>query len=145
PDREVFRELLSQLPLNDIKGLDNLHLWMKKEINSNILRNYLGSIGGTDVGNVTRNILMKLISRQFALEINYKGRNGKIAFESCYLRDLIIECVRDSLKLRVKEVEVSKQLKNWFRGAKDRNGGRRRPTKTTMFIENKATDDPEAN
>ncbi|CAG7699220.1 unnamed protein product, partial [Allacma fusca] len=25
PDREVFRELLSQLPLNDIKGLDNLH------------------------------------------------------------------------------------------------------------------------
>ncbi|CAG7723634.1 unnamed protein product, partial [Allacma fusca] len=39
---------------------------------------------------------------------------------------VLVECARDNLKFGVKEVEIEKRLKNWFRGAKDRNGGRRK-------------------
>ncbi|CAG7819022.1 unnamed protein product, partial [Allacma fusca] len=98
--------------------------------NVNLLKNYLGSVGGTTVEKITASILMKLFSRQFALEVNYTGQNRNHAFKDSKLHHILIDCVRQHFPGKtVDEKCINKAIQNWFRGAKDRYGGRIRPNK----------------
>ncbi|CAG7717807.1 unnamed protein product [Allacma fusca] len=127
--QSIYTDLISRILIDDKEKLANFSSWIDCADNLLVLKSYLGSVGGSSVGNVTRCILMKLIGRELAVGINFTGANNKISFGSSRLYGIVIESVRKNFKgTVVTEEEISRVMKNWFRGAQDRNGGRKRPT-----------------
>ncbi|XP_029548437.1 uncharacterized protein LOC115149627 [Salmo trutta] len=91
---------------------------------------YLRLSGGmTTKGNVWR-ILSKLLTNVLAMKMNWRGANGKQAFEPLALKSVVIGPVRRSHS-EVPDVEIEKYVKRWMQLAPDRDGGRkRRPDQT---------------
>ncbi|CAG7643231.1 unnamed protein product [Allacma fusca] len=98
-------------------------------------KSYLGSVGGSSVGEVTRCILMKLFQREFATKINFTGANSKLAFSKSILRFVLIESVRRNFTEKVTEKQVDQEAIKWFKGAKDRYEGRQRPSTSREVFE----------
>uniref|UniRef100_A0A673XMA5 Uncharacterized LOC115149627 n=1 Tax=Salmo trutta TaxID=8032 RepID=A0A673XMA5_SALTR len=85
--------------------------------------------GMTTKGNVWR-ILSKLLTNVLAMKMNWRGANGKQAFEPLALKSVVIGPVRRSHS-EVPDVEIEKYVKRWMQLAPDRDGGRkRRPDQT---------------
>ncbi|CAG7827062.1 unnamed protein product, partial [Allacma fusca] len=155
---------LAQLPTTDSSSLKNFQDWIRDSENFNLLvynlclkdqhlhdlrtakshcnsdqTNYLGSIGGTTVVNITGGILKKLFSRGFAIHVNYSGLNRQEAIKDSKLHHCIIESVRRHFPGQsVEEKVINKAIQNWFRGARDRHGGRKRPNKISGVEQNQA-------
>jgi hypothetical protein len=51
---------------------------------------YLGSIGGKDVADTTRNVLRSLMNNSVAARMNFVGRGGKMAIQNMKLLHVII-------------------------------------------------------
>ncbi|CAG7725588.1 unnamed protein product, partial [Allacma fusca] len=110
--------------------LGKRHLFKKQ-----VEKSYLGSVGGSSVGEVTRCILMKLFQREFATKINFTGANSKLVFSKSILRFVLIESVRRNFTEKVTEKEVDQETIKWFKGAKDRYEGRQRPSTSREVFE----------
>ncbi|CAG7722146.1 unnamed protein product [Allacma fusca] len=94
---------------------------------------------GTTVVKVTGGILKKLFSRGFAIHVNYSGLNRQESIKDSKLHHCIIESVRRHFPGQsVEEKVINKAIQTWFRGAKDRHGGRKRPNKISGVEQNQA-------
>ncbi|CAG7729067.1 unnamed protein product [Allacma fusca] len=123
-DQSILAELLKLISLKNKEELEHFCLWSAQDQNAKVVKNYLRAVGGTTVGKVTRSILAKLFGRQFAVQVNYNGANGKASFPSFPIHMVVIDSVRRNFDCKVSEKEINQEIINWFRNAKDRNGGR---------------------
>ncbi|XP_063390514.1 uncharacterized protein LOC134676163 isoform X4 [Cydia fagiglandana] len=118
--------LCHRLPLKTLPDLEKLELEIQQsEIMKNQLINNLSLVGGNTTTTITRRILQRLFSTALALQCNWTGKNNKFSLKQLLLTEVIINAVRrNKLSENAKDIEITKALTNWFRFAKDRDGGR---------------------
>ncbi|CAG7643236.1 unnamed protein product [Allacma fusca] len=131
----ILGQLINFIPVPNIVALAEFCKFLVHEENLKLLKSYLGSVGGSSVGEVTRCILMKLFQREFATKINFTGANSKLAFSKSILRFVLIESVRRNFTEKVTEKQVDQEAIKWFKGAKDRYEGRQRPSTSREVFE----------
>ncbi|VEN44096.1 unnamed protein product [Callosobruchus maculatus] len=93
---------------NDLNNEEVFKKWCMK----------LSIVGGLNFSDSTRKLLTKMISHSLALKLNWSGRNEKGNFKS----------MTNILRL-IYITEVEGVVKNWFRNATDREGGRSKRNK----------------
>ena len=55
----------------------------------NLKVQYFKNLGGLSASDMTRRILRKVMTDDIAAQMNWKGHNGKLAFESLKISDVI--------------------------------------------------------
>ncbi|XP_047126262.2 uncharacterized protein LOC124807831 [Hydra vulgaris] len=91
----------------------------------NAMIGFLEITGGIDVNDTVRNVLKGLFTHELALKINWMGKNGKYSFCSLALSNVVMQAVRCNFRVaNVTNHEIKNAIMNWFRYAKNRNGGR---------------------
>ncbi|XP_049897756.1 uncharacterized protein LOC126388602 [Epinephelus moara] len=83
-------------------------------------------IGGVDIKDTVWRIMKHLFTNSLAKQLNWRGVNGKTAFHSLQLKDVITGTVRNNhLTATATDQEVEAYIKRWLHLAGDRDGGRR--------------------
>ncbi|CAG7723586.1 unnamed protein product, partial [Allacma fusca] len=77
-----FEPLMNIIPISSEESLESAFEWLKASANASLLRRYFHKIGDTNVGKVTRSILEKLFTRNFAIRVGYKGGGVHKKFSS---------------------------------------------------------------
>lgn len=114
-----------QLPINDRDELQQLENVLLEDSVKNNMVLKLMVWGGRNVDDITRRILKNTFGPNLAVDVNWNGANGKVAFFNLSIRSVIISAVRRNKNLKsVTDYEVEKIIKKWLKYAKDRNGGR---------------------
>ncbi|KAK6315770.1 hypothetical protein J4Q44_G00132940 [Coregonus suidteri] len=102
--------------MSSLEDLRRVEVKLSDQDLKNDLTIYLGLSGGmTTKENVWR-ILSKLLTNGLAMKKNWRGANGKQAFEPLALKSVVI----------VPDVEIEKYIKRWKQLAPDRDGVRKR-------------------
>lgn len=87
---------------------------------------YFGMIGGMTVKETVWRVLTKMLTNNFAKKVNWRGANGKQAFEPLALKGILLSAVRrNSLTSDATDGEIERYAKRWLQLATDRDGGRR--------------------
>nr|XP_022311174.1 uncharacterized protein LOC111116470 [Crassostrea virginica] len=96
-----------------------------KESRKKVVRS-LSTIGGENVKLTVRRLLSHIISNKLAQEINWIGKGGKVAFSMLLLNTILKAVVRKNrICSGATDAEIATVAKDWFRFAKDRQGGRK--------------------
>lgn len=83
-------------------------------------------LGGVDVKDAVWRSLKHCMVNSVAKKINWRGVNGKLAFQKLHLKGIITETVRNNpLSSKATNQEVEMFIKRWLHLASDRDGGRR--------------------
>ncbi|XP_078027182.1 uncharacterized protein LOC144464333 [Epinephelus lanceolatus] len=86
----------------------------------------LSVIGGVDIKDMVWMIMKHLFTNSLAKQLNWRGVNGKTAFHSLQLKDVITGTVRNNhLTATATDQEVEAYIKRWLHLTGDRDGGRR--------------------
>ncbi|CAL8068024.1 unnamed protein product [Orchesella dallaii] len=114
-------------PINNAKELQQFDDWLlRDQDNFESVVAYCASFGGKNLGKIVTTILKKLISPELAKQINFIGANQKIAFSNLKLCEAVLESTRRNHGQRSStEESIFAAIQNWFRNARDLNGGRK--------------------
>ncbi|CAG7728252.1 unnamed protein product, partial [Allacma fusca] len=88
---------------------------------------WCATIGGHTYKSHTKRILCKVIDQGLSEKINFTGRGSKIQYKNLRLNAVVIAAVTSKQDCTAADVE--KESMNFFRFARDRNGGRARRVK----------------
>lgn len=124
PALPVFIKLL--LPVSSVDHLKRLNDHLADESNFTQCCRYFSTLGGNNSKDATRRILQHMISHEVSLQMNWKGRGQKHAFQTYQnVIDLIYRSVVQIPLCHLTTVaETENEIKNWLRFAADRYGGR---------------------
>uniref|UniRef100_A0A672GHG3 DUF4806 domain-containing protein n=1 Tax=Salarias fasciatus TaxID=181472 RepID=A0A672GHG3_SALFA len=107
-------------PLKDISSLLAVEQRVREEAD------FKHVIGGVDIKDTVWRIMKNVFSNSLAKQLNWRGVNGKTAFHSLQLKDIITGTVRNNqLTATATDQEVEAFIKRWLHLAGDRDGGRR--------------------
>ncbi|XP_061177645.1 uncharacterized protein LOC133186405 [Saccostrea echinata] len=107
------------------------------EVTNQLVKN-LCTIGGENVKSTVRRLLSYLFANDLAIRINWKGKGGKIAFSSLRIKDIVTRTVRKNrLTAAATDSEICTIIKDWFRFASDREGGRKKREERKRMNEEK--------
>ncbi|XP_033646904.1 uncharacterized protein LOC117306436 [Asterias rubens] len=110
--------------LRDVRDLEALLQNFEKE---KLLVTYLSNIGGENLGSTVRRILVCILTNDLAKQFNWIGKGTKEAFCKLRLVNVVHRAVRRNPAVRsATNAEIDSIIKDWFRYAKDRDGGRAR-------------------
>lgn len=124
PALPVFIKVL--LPVSSVDNLKSLNDHLAEESNFTQCCRYFSTLGGNNSKDATRRILQHMISHEVSLQMNWKGRGQKHAFQTYQnVIDLIYRSVVQIPLCHLTTVaETENEIKNWLRFAADRYGGR---------------------
>ncbi|XP_038129343.1 uncharacterized protein LOC119775437 [Cyprinodon tularosa] len=116
------------LPVKDISSLLALEKRVREEADfKQKMTAALSVIGGVDIKDTVWRIMKNLFTNSLAKQLNWRGVNGKTAFHSLQLKDVITGTVRNNqLTATATDQEVEAYIKRWLHLAGDRDGGRRK-------------------
>ncbi|XP_076877035.1 uncharacterized protein LOC143526423 isoform X2 [Brachyhypopomus gauderio] len=115
------------LPLADTESLLHLESALKNEPElKNKMITALGLNGGVDLKDTVWRIMKRTVTNSLAKKLNWRGINGKMAFSSLCLKDVIAGAVRrNHLTRQATNQEIEFYVKKWLHLAMDREGGRK--------------------
>ncbi|XP_051743182.1 uncharacterized protein LOC127508834 isoform X2 [Ctenopharyngodon idella] len=123
-------------PLTSMEEVENFEEWLRNPANNQIKLSVISSlatIGGHDTKHVTWNILSRMFRDDVGRRINWKGVNGKKAFNQMESKKFLLCAVRKSHASRAAtDDEIVKHTIRWFSLAADRGSSRNRPTVSTQ-------------
>ncbi|XP_030608516.1 uncharacterized protein LOC115796315 isoform X2 [Archocentrus centrarchus] len=136
-------------PLKDISTLLAVEKRVREEADfKQKMITALSVIGGVNIKDTVWRIMKNIFTNSLAKQLNWRGVNGKTAFHSLQLKDVIAGTVRrNHLTATATEQEVETFIKRWLHLAGDRDGGRRereekrrctqlaRPDEDEIFLE----------
>ncbi|XP_041933697.1 uncharacterized protein LOC125284934 isoform X2 [Alosa alosa] len=113
-----------------LKELDTLHDLEARLLFSSDLKhkliNTLALRGGMNVKDCVWRMMSHLLTNTLALKINWRGINGKTAFHSLQLKDVLTRAVRQNrMTSESSDMEIEAAIKRWLQLAADREGGRK--------------------
>ncbi|XP_062868933.1 uncharacterized protein LOC134331441 [Trichomycterus rosablanca] len=125
PSEQDFDE--GALPLTDLESLLDLENVLKNEQElKNKMITALGLNGGVDLKDTVWRIMKRTVTNSLAKKLNWRGINGKTAFNSLLLKDVIAGAVRRNRLTRLAtNQEIEFYIRRWLHLAIDREGGRR--------------------
>ncbi|XP_062864512.1 uncharacterized protein LOC134326277 [Trichomycterus rosablanca] len=125
PSEQDFDE--GALPLTDLESLLDLENVLKNEQElKNKMITALGLNGGVDLKDTMWRIMKRTVTNSLAKKLNWRGINGKTAFNSLLLKDVIAGAVRRNQLTRLAtNQEIEFYIKRWLHLAIDREGGRK--------------------
>ncbi|XP_033231532.1 uncharacterized protein LOC117182548 [Belonocnema kinseyi] len=106
--------VLSCLPAREDEQLLTLDTFLDGKRNFQKAKNAFMSIGGHDVQSCTPLIMRKMISTDLALNYNYSGTRGKVAFQ---VYGNIIWLIRSVIRVRqvgATDEEIDRHLSRWL-------------------------------
>ncbi|XP_048012495.1 uncharacterized protein LOC125245788 isoform X3 [Megalobrama amblycephala] len=123
-------------PLTSMEEVENFEEWLRNPANNQIKLSVISSlatVGGHDTKRVTWNILSRMFCDDVGRRINWKGVNGKKAFNQMESKKFLLCAVRKSHASRAAtDDEITKHTIRWFNLAADRGSSRNRPTVSTQ-------------
>lgn len=113
-----------------LKSLDDLRM-LEENSATNVeykqkLITVLGLAGGLTVKDTVWRVMAKVMTNQLAKMINWRGVNGKSAFEPLGIKDVVLRAVRrNQATADASDGDIEAYIKRWLQLAPDRDGGRR--------------------
>ncbi|CAG7667465.1 unnamed protein product, partial [Allacma fusca] len=92
-------------------------------------KNWCVSFGGISAHDHVRRILVRLFTHEYSLRFNFTGKGNKKAYKNLAIYPVVNSAVLESH--RVTELVLEQVAGNFFRNAKDRNGGRAKRQKSS--------------
>ncbi|EZA48695.1 hypothetical protein X777_13197 [Ooceraea biroi] len=89
--KPISVENVPQIPIDSHEDLDNLEKFLDVKENFEYMVNTLSISGGTTITQITRRIIAKLITNNYATNYNWAGRAPKRAFKSLKTKNLVVE------------------------------------------------------
>ncbi|CAL8236886.1 unnamed protein product [Arctogadus glacialis] len=115
----------TNMPLSNAEDLDELERRLISDVDlKNQLVNILAILGGKTTKDAVKRMLGRAFRRSLALQINWTGAAGKIAFKSLNLKSVLHRAVRRVVTTATEE-ELQKEVSLYLKGAADREGGRK--------------------
>ncbi|CAG9823908.1 unnamed protein product [Phaedon cochleariae] len=128
---------LELLPVNNDDSLAVCEQFLSDEMNLRKLARELSRMGGTTVPEITRKLLYKIITNEFAELYSWEGGKGKRKFINVTLSRLVIDAVQCNKRTQnACEDEIIQEVKRWLAKAKERVKNELK--KTERFAEWKA-------
>ncbi|XP_063041564.1 uncharacterized protein LOC134436333 [Engraulis encrasicolus] len=115
------------LPLKELDTLLDLEarLLFSSDLKHKLI-NTLALRGGMTVKDCVWRMMSHLLTNTLALKINWRGINGKTAFHSLQLKDVLTRAVRQNrMTSESSDMEIEAAIKRWLQLAADREGGRK--------------------
>lgn len=113
-----------------VKDMNEMEALESKLMDPDLEKKVIASlyvIGGSGLPDTVRRILRYTVSNSLAIHFNWCGKGMKRSFCTMKLKDTIIKSVRKNAEHKsATAASIEKVMKEWFRTARDRDGGRRR-------------------
>ncbi|XP_060760207.1 zinc finger homeobox protein 3-like [Neoarius graeffei] len=115
----------TNMPLSNLEELEELERQLGSDIDlKNQLVNILAVLGGKTTKDAVKRMLGRILRKSLALQINWTGAGGKVAFKSLHLKNVLHRAVRRVVHTATEE-DLQKEVAKYLKGAVDREGGRK--------------------
>ncbi|KAK2170384.1 hypothetical protein LSH36_3g22062 [Paralvinella palmiformis] len=123
-----------ELPLKSHQELYNFESRLEDPTVSHLL-----IIGGISVEDNVRRVLRYIIATPLAMLISLSGKKNKISFEALRLKEVVFKAIRLSQggsfeRPTCSNSQIEKVVREWFRTAADRDGGRQRRANVSAHV-----------
>ncbi|KAL4240440.1 hypothetical protein ACF0H5_001232 [Mactra antiquata] len=124
-----------KFPLQSVEEVEELELALQDTSVFNGLIGFLSCLGGRSRPDATRRVMKKIFSHKLSCEdYTWYGRKGKRPFGKLKLACVVQKSIQKSFKTSLTEVEMD--VREWFRTASDRDGGRKKRQKSKEVNQN---------
>ncbi|XP_024116108.1 uncharacterized protein LOC112137831 [Oryzias melastigma] len=118
------------------------HLEHNRLSSANEFITALSVIGGVDIKDSVWRIMKRCLTNALAKQLNWRGVNGKTAFQRLGLKDVISRTVRNNILTKAAtDQEIDTFIKRWLHLAGDRDGGRRKREERRQAVQNSSLED----
>ncbi|KAJ8046375.1 hypothetical protein HOLleu_05025 [Holothuria leucospilota] len=114
-----------KLPLKSLAELDAVEERLADSTFQIGLESCLSDLGGRTVQEATKRMMAYLMENSIALQINFIGRNNKVAFGKTKLFEVVNRALKkNSATSGCNRQEAERAVSKWLSGARDRDGNR---------------------
>ncbi|XP_060771636.1 max-binding protein MNT-like [Neoarius graeffei] len=109
----------TNMPLSNLEELEELERQLGSDIDlKNQLVNILAVLGGKTTKDAVKRMLGRILRKSLALQINWTGAGGKVAFKSLHLKNVLHRAVRRVVHTATEE-DLQKEVAKYLKGAAD--------------------------
>ncbi|EZA62819.1 hypothetical protein X777_01849 [Ooceraea biroi] len=112
--KPISVENVPQIPIDSHEDLDNLEKFLDVKENFEYMVNTLSISGGTTITQITRRIIAKLITNNYATNYNWAGRAPKRAFKSLKTKNLVVATVK-AVESNAAINLIENSIKDWLK------------------------------
>ncbi|KAL5015191.1 hypothetical protein ScPMuIL_009461 [Solemya velum] len=115
------------LPITSKEDLEELEDKLQDAAVAGAMVNHLSTFGGRTLKESISRLLRELITNHLADLYNWSGAKGKLPLGNTKMVSIVFKCVQKNPITRgCTKQEMERCVKDWLRGARDRDGGRKR-------------------